>query len=266
MQKFVQRYLLYLILALALLLRLPEYFISLAYDEIWTLQNFAPLNIGKLLFALELPNNHPLNSILVKFISAAALKPETIRLPNLLAALGSLLLVWQLAKRAWGSHAAYWSIFFLTLSAPHLVYSVQARGYSLQIFFLLLYAAGLVETNKEKCNIYAPLAAIAGAVGAIITLPTSCIYLCGITLILWNICNYQKPRKSVLITVILSAVLAAAYILCNLPSLLAARQWGEKITSASGYFLYLVTVFPFSTHTSLICLIWRKIWLSNREL
>ena len=272
MQKFVQRYLLWLILAAALLLRLPEYFISLAYDEIWTLQNFVPLNIGKLLFDLELPNNHPLNSILVKVLAGFPLPPEAIRLPNLLAALGSLLLSWHLVKKVWGKSAAYWSIFFLALSVPHLVYSVQARGYSLQIFFLLLYAAGLVGSNKEKCNFYAISAAIAGALGAIITLPTSCIYLCGITLILWNVNDWQKPRKSLIFTVIASAVLASAYILCNLQGLLAARKWGEAITSASGYFLFIgQTFYMLISPLLLIYLIpgaikLRKLWCSAAAL
>ena len=73
------------IFLLAFLLRLPEFFSSLAYDEIWTLSNFAPLKIRQLLFDLELPNNHPLNSILIKFIASFDPPVEFIRLPNLLA-------------------------------------------------------------------------------------------------------------------------------------------------------------------------------------
>ena len=57
------------IVLLALLMRLPEMFISLAYDEIWTLLNFANLDFVRLLFDLELPNNHPLNSILIKLLT-----------------------------------------------------------------------------------------------------------------------------------------------------------------------------------------------------
>lgn len=272
MQNFVQRYLLFLIIIAALLLRLPEYFISLAYDEIWTLQNFAPLPVGKLLFDLELPNNHPLNSILVKFIAGFSLPPETVRLPNLLAALGSLLLVWHLVKKVWGKSAAYWSVFFLAMSVPHLVYSVQARGYSLQIFFLLLYAAALAECSKEKCQLYYPLAAVAGAVGAIITLPTSCIYLCAITLILWNISDWQKPRKRAVITVAISAGLALTYILCNLPGLLAARQWGEKIVSASGCCSFIgKTLYMLVSPLLLIFAAWgsikvKKLWWSAAAL
>ncbi len=272
MQKFVQRYLLWLIIAAALLLRLPEYFISLAYDEIWTLQNFVPLSAGELFFDLELPNNHPLNSLLVKFIASVTLAPETIRLPNLLAALGSLLLVWYLTKKCWGGRAAYWSIFFLALSVPHLVYSVQARGYSLQIFFLLLYAAGLTGCHSGKKSFYCSLAAIAGAVGAITTLPTSCIYLCGITLILWNLSGCRKPGKNEIITVAVSAILALTYILINLGSLLAARKWGGEIVSASGYCLFIGnTLYMLVSPVLLVFLAWgafkaRKLWWSAAAL
>ena len=63
-----RQFLLYsaMIVVLALCLRLPWLYNALEYDELWSLQNYAPLSIGQILTDLGLPNNHPLNSLWLK--------------------------------------------------------------------------------------------------------------------------------------------------------------------------------------------------------
>ena len=57
-----------IILLAALLIRLfGMLFSPLEYDEIWSLENFSALGATRIFTDLALPNNHPLNSLFVKF-------------------------------------------------------------------------------------------------------------------------------------------------------------------------------------------------------
>lgn len=231
------------IFLLAFLLRLPEFFSSLAYDEIWTLSNFAPLKIRQLLFDLELPNNHPLNSILIKFIASFDPPVEFIRLPNLLANLGSIALVGIMLKRFYGQVAAWMGMVFMSINAPLVVFSMQARGYSLQIFFLLLFAYGIIalqekDLSKKRRWIFS-LLIVLGSSCAMITLPTSSLYLAGIVLILWNYKKWGVKNVSGAGVIVLAGVLALLYILLNYHGLMAARKWGTALSGSREFFCWL---------------------------
>ena len=243
MDKFTDRYMTALIILLAFLLRLPEFFISLAYDEIWTLSNFAPLPVRRLLFDLELPNNHPLNSILIKILSNWSPSAEFIRLPNLLAGLGCIALMGLLLKQFHGRIASWAGMLFMAVNAPLVVYSMQARGYTLQLFFLMLYAYSTVTVAQNKLSgrrrLVYHLLILSSVLCAIITLPTSALYLLGITLILWNYYHWRIKPQPWWGTLLLSGALALFYILLNLSGLLAARQWGEDVSGASGFICFL---------------------------
>ena len=233
----------YSILLIAFLLRLPYFFYSLAYDEIWTITNFIQLPAGKLFFDLSLPNNHPLNSILVKWMYALPMAVEYIRLPHLLAGVLSVVLAGYLAKRMAGRNAGLWSMGFMAANAPLIVYSAQARGYALQVFFLLAFAASVIKSVEyaleRKRAVLINLAVILSAWAAVMTLSTSVLYLAGISVILWNYYNWKLiPRKS-LLTLLIAALGCGIYILMNLNDLAAARQWGSAIGSIPEYFRWL---------------------------
>ena len=51
------------VLLIGIAARLTHLFSGLEYDEIWTLENFAPLPLSRILTDLALPNNHPLNTL-----------------------------------------------------------------------------------------------------------------------------------------------------------------------------------------------------------
>ena len=243
MEKLTAKQITWGILLIAFLLRLPYFFISLAYDEIWTVSRFIKLPVQKLLFDLSLPNNHPLNSILIKCMNFLPLDVNFIRLPHLIAGFISILLIGYLAKRMAGKAAALWSMFFAALNAPLIVYSNQARGYALQIMFLLIFGCTLlkaVELNREKKRSAAVIAAMTvSAAAAVMTLSTSVLYLAGVVLILWNYNQWKAiPRKS-MAALLAAALICALYILLNFSGLSAARKWGESISSMSGYFQWL---------------------------
>ena len=66
---------------IAPILLMPSNFV---YDELWTIQNFLPLGIGQILTDLSLPNNHPLNTLMMKIVSSFSELPLILRLPSLI--------------------------------------------------------------------------------------------------------------------------------------------------------------------------------------
>lgn len=233
------------IMLIAFLLRLPEFFITLAYDEIWTLTNFTRLPWYELLFDLTLPNNHPLNSITVKFMTLFDFSQEYIRLPNLFAGLGSVVLAGLLAKRLAGKSGMLWSMFFMAVNGPLIVYSCQARGYGLQIFWLLLFAYSVIRSaekvRKQIFTIFDALL-IVSALLAVITLSTSALYLTGIVFILWNHAKWQLPCRSTVCSIIIAGLFSLVYLGLNYHDLQAARVWGTAINSVSDYCNWLCGV------------------------
>ena len=245
MKKLTVKHLCIGIMLIAFLLRLPEFFITLAYDEIWTLTNFTQLPWYKLLFDLTLPNNHPLNSITVKFMTLFNFSQEYIRLPNLFAGLGSVVLAGLLGKRLAGNGGMLWSMFFMAVNAPLIVYSCQARGYSLQVFGLLLFAYSVLRSaekvRKQIFTVYDALI-IVSALLAMITLSTSALYLAGIVFILWNHAKWQLPCRATVCSIIIAGVLSLVYLVLNYHDLQAARVWGTAINSVSDYCNWLCGV------------------------
>ena len=247
MEKFTAKQLASGILLIALLVRLQDFFITLSYDEIWTLNNFVQLPVSRLFFDLSLPNNHPLNSILVKLMNLLPLPVRCMRLPNLLAGMGSIVLAGLLTRRLAGRSGALWSMFFMAVNAPLAIYSVLARGYGLQTFFLLLFAFFIVKSyensRQKKFFTWYDAGVAVSALLAVGTLPTSILYLAGIVVILWNYSGWKiTPLRSTAAAVTVGGVLALSYILLNYQDLQAARKWGVAFASYREYVLWLGNV------------------------
>lgn len=208
---------------------------GLEYDEIWTLSNFAPLPLSRILTDLALPNNHPLNTLGVKLCVALFDSPWTIRLPALLAGIGSLLLV-PLIAFLWSRRkvAAWIATLIFALCHPVFLYAQQARGYSIQLFFLLLFATGFLLAGKhrpKRLRFLPETMVFFGGAGAVLTLPTSILYLGVITLIGYFLCR-KTPFSRLPLRPVLAAgmILTAIWYLVNYQALQAARVWGIPVT------------------------------------
>ncbi len=233
------------ILVTGALLRISGLFSGLEYDEIWTMENFAPKPLSAIFTDLALPNNHPLNTLGVKLCIACFDNPCLIRLPALLAGLGALLLFPAVAflwTRRRG--AALAATFFFAFSHLAVGYAVQARGYSLQLFFLLLFTAGLQLSGRyrpERCRLLPETMVFLGGAGAVLTLPTSILYLAPTALLGWHVWR-KRPFPCLPLKIVLAAgiVLTGGWYLLNCHALRAAQVWGTPVTGA-GQFLALVS-------------------------
>lgn len=245
------RELLLLIFIFAVVTRLGNLFAALDYDEIWTMTYFSAKDFKTIFTELSLPNNQPLNSLFVKFALLLELPLWGIRLHSLVAGVLAVMLMVPIGLRLFRSRtAALLSALFLLCSAPAAAYAQLARGYELQLFFLLLYAWGLLYSDLKKYRISALCAIAAGGVCSVLTLSTSVIYL-GVITLGFFILRPRFPGKA------LGALLLAGLIFCalwygfNFHHFKAGQQWGTAITSHKAFF-----TFAFKTLDALIPLLW----------
>ena len=257
-----------LIIAIAALLRFPNIVSALEYDEIWTLENFSRLDVFRLLTELALPNNQPLNSLFVKLVVTLDGPVWAIRLHSFIAGILLLPLAGFIAYVLSGKNklAALGAMFFLAFSAPDMVYSSLARGYALQVFFLALYAAGLAATGtfrpQGKFKFLPECAMALGGVCAILTLPTSVVYLGAITLAAWLI-SPVKPQRSLLIVLGGGVVFTLFWCIFNYQQLNAARVWGSKISSFADFYGFLAVTAVH--HTRIVTLLLSLFFLRKKK-
>ena len=153
---------------------------GLEYDEFWTLTHYVPLSVSSILSALATPNNHPLNSLLMKAsVLLFGPSPLSMRLPAFLA--GALLLipagfaVWIATRR---KTAVLITLALLSTNGAFIHFGQTARGYSLQLLLLtfLLYLIVLhVKSDKDSFQLCGGIFATSGF--AIFALPTSILYI-----------------------------------------------------------------------------------------
>ena len=241
-----------ILFGIALILRLESFWGYFEYDEIWSLENFSKLSVWQICTDLSLPNNNPINTLWIKIVTILNLPIRFIRLLSLLAGLCSLFCIGIIAYLFSGKkkEVVIFSIAFFAISAPNIVYSQQARGYSLQEFFLLLYMVGVmtfVHLSKLKWLLISSCFIIIGGVGAVLTLSTSVIYLGLITLGMWIVYQKKPPIKLISILV-LGGIATIGYCLYNYNALNEARNWGIEIRTIEKFMIFL-----YSTFESILC-------------
>ena len=128
------------ILAIALMIRLYPLSRGLGQDELYTAVNFVEAgSIWTTLSSNSAFNNHIGYSVMARLSNKVFGHSErSLRLPALLLGLAGLYVFWLLGQSILTFSAATLATFVLALSPPHVVWSVEARGYSGMIFFSLL--------------------------------------------------------------------------------------------------------------------------------
>ena len=254
MNNFLRLYWSKLLLFLALFaiaLRVGNFFSALDYDEIWTMTYFSSKGVKAIFTELSLPNNQVLNSLCVKGALALGLPVWGIRLHSLIAGLLAVMLMVPIGIRLGKTRGAgFWSAVFLLCSAPAAIYSQLARGYELQLFFLLLYTWGLLYVPVKKFHILALGAVAAGGLGAVLTLPTSVIYLGCITCAAF-IQRPKLPEKELLVLLGAGVVFCGLWYGINYQQFREGQQFGTVINSHRE-----LLSFSFKTLDSLIPLLW----------
>ena len=120
------------------------------YDEAFTYLEYGRSYIGYISMNYSYPNNHILHSILVR-IFTFFLGDElwVIRLPAFLGGIMILIFTFFLGRKWFGLKAGLLALSLVVFSEWLIDYSVNARGYSLQIaLFLLVIFLTITKENR----------------------------------------------------------------------------------------------------------------------
>jgi hypothetical protein len=246
-----------LLIALALIaagaaLRLTQITGALEYDEIWTLESYSRASFRVIFTDLSLPNNHPLNSLAVKLMRTLHPGVVAMRLPSLLAGILAIPAVGLLALLLFRRRgAALWAMFLIAFSAPLAAYSQTARGYSMQFLFCVLFGIGLALPGRFRpirCRLLPEALLLLGGVGAILTLPTSILYLAPAALAaVWPARRFRRPDfrrcRPTIIVFLLGGIFTLFWYGVNFRQFRAAQGWGLRLEGIGAYADWLVHLF-----------------------
>lgn len=171
------------VLIAAAVLRMLAFSPGLEYDEIWTVRNYSARDLWTILNDLATPNNHPLNSLFVKWMLLFSDTAWSIRFPSFFAGLASVGLTGWLAVLLFRSRfAALTAMIFVAANPALILYSITARGYAVQTALILLYAviAALCYRYRKRWTLY--LLPVCGFL-AELALPTSVLWLFPLSLV-----------------------------------------------------------------------------------
>jgi hypothetical protein len=123
----------------------------MVHDESYTVVAFALRSLSALISDYHLPNNHIFHSLLVKLSSNLfGIAPWAVRLPAYIAGVLCVPATYWLAKRLYGSSSAWISAAVVTALPVMILYSSNARGYSLFTLLSLLVALLAVYLKDHR--------------------------------------------------------------------------------------------------------------------
>lgn len=240
------------IAAAAAAVRLIDLTATLEYDEIWSLMMYAPLPAAQIITDLSLPNNHPINSLWLKCLSPAA-PAAWLRLHVFAAGMAAILLTGVLARRWFNSRrAALFAMLWLAFSAPAAQYSVLARGYSLQLASLLLFALSLHDLLTVKRH---PAVAVCGlwlgGAAAILSVSSSAMFLlpvglAAIAAMVRTGLRQRGFRSCLLPGIVLGSfgLAALGWYLIHFEKLQQGMIWGTQFRTPGDFCRWLVNILP----------------------
>lgn len=138
---------------IGLLLRLRFLDQPMRYDEAYSFLFFVQVPLASTLSDYSLPNQHILNSLLMR--AATALfgdAPWALRLPAFIFGIAIIPATFFGLRRLLGEHAALLAAACTAVSAQLVLYSTNARGYSLVVllFMGVLAASALLQERDEQ--------------------------------------------------------------------------------------------------------------------
>ena len=177
---------------------------SMRGDESYTFLNFANKDFLAL-FGYDVPNNHVLHTLLVKLsILTLGASPVSIRMPAMLMGLLTILLTYALARRlAPGPHAGRLAALSAAVFPYLILYSTNARGYTLIVVLTLLAAWIGLKLVEKLTGGGVALLAFVSALG-MFSMPSMLVGAAGLVCWLTALFILQKmPIKKILLEFIL---------------------------------------------------------------
>jgi hypothetical protein len=191
-QLYKNRHALYILICIAIF-ALGAYFRfsnissrNLEYDEIWTITHYSNSSNINIFKDLSTPNNHPLNSLLIKYsMFFFGQNNFAVRLPALIAGLFLMLLIPLLSYKVFKSKlVAIFAMLLASFNGVLVHYSHTARGYEIQTTLIFLFILSLVciEQKNRSSLILDLMLLIVLPILCVLTIPTSILFLAPLVL------------------------------------------------------------------------------------
>jgi hypothetical protein len=227
------------ITAIAIVCRVAALWQPMRYDESITWAYFVGRPWSTVVSSYQFPNNHVLHSLLAKLVvSVVPWAPWALRLPAFVAGVAIVPLTWAVGRRYADRGTALIGAALTAASTTLVLYSTNARGYSLvvMLFLVMLLVADRIRRGTVRHGW--PLLALLGALG-LYAIPVM-LYPLGVVL-LWltldarNLPAVDRPKR--VVTVALSGlgavVLAGLFYLPIIRSAGLSALIGNKFVTAS---------------------------------
>lgn len=164
----VERVYLWLLVAVGAALRVAELWAPLTHDELSAILRLRFDTLQGLIQGGVRPDGHPagMQVLLWLWSHVAGTSVPLLRLPFLLCGIGCIPLMYSLARRWFGRHAALWATTALALSQYTVYYSMPVRPYGIGLFFVLLllhFWTRLFVENRRQWLLLAGYAVCAAA-------------------------------------------------------------------------------------------------------
>ena len=194
----------------------------------------------KIFSDLATPNNHPVNTLLIKLFWFGRESFWSIRVGSLLFSLGSVYLLYMLGRKLFNRHAAWYAAIAGAFLPPLIISGTTARGYSGEIFFLLLFSFSLLNCRKGSVK-WSIAAAVSGSL-AIISLPTAILYIAPVS-VAFLLYLWKKKRVFPLQTTIssISALLAVFWYILNWNSFIQQKQFKAVIGNSGDFYNWITS-------------------------
>lgn len=181
------------IVVAAVALRLLYLSQPMRYDEAVTYLEYAQRPLGEALSRYTYPNNHLFHTLLVKVsVGVFGSAPWSVRLPAFLFGVALVPATYAVGRAIYGARAALFGTAYAATSGVLILFSTNARGYSIVgLAFLLLVLLALRIMRESSWRLWIAFAAVM-AVGAW-TIPTM-LYPAG-AVCLWLGLNLLVDRK-----------------------------------------------------------------------
>lgn len=144
-----------IVLAIGIALRVLYVAQPMRYDESVTYMYFVRLPWAQALSDYTYPNNHLFHTLLAKgSITLFGNSPWALRIPALLAGIGTLPACYVVVRALYGARAALLAAGVVASSGVLILYSTNARGYSMVVlaFLLLLLLALRVQKGSDNAD------------------------------------------------------------------------------------------------------------------
>lgn len=205
------------------------------YDESFTYLEFAKRSLVHVFAYYPAPNNHILHTALV-WISCRMFGGSlwAMRLPALLAGIALIPLIFITAHQMAGRSAALLAAGLMSVSGPFVLYSVNARGYTLQAVFLLimLYAAARIVDCVSNLLAYWVLFSVAAIASFWVAPSMLYSYLLAAGWLLWAGGLGKLPSLLISASITILAVIALymPVMIVSGPDALFRNPWVQPLT------------------------------------